>query len=180
MPLDPLAWLDDELADLSADGLRRRLTIRQGPQRPEQTYLDGRRLVNFGSNDYLGLAAGELQTAIRETLDTSGWGAGASPLVTGRGVVHACLEEELAAFEGTEAALLFPTGFAANLGTVSALAGREDVIFSDARNHASIIDGCRLSAARIVVYPHGDAAALKNLLREAGGGFRRRLIVTDS
>jgi 8-amino-7-oxononanoate synthase len=179
MPLDPLDWLDDALHDLSAGCLLRHRAIRQGSQRPDQIVWDGRTLVNFGSNDYLGLAAEGLSDAVRETLDRSGWGSGASPLVTGRGEIHARLEDELAEFEGTQAALLFPSGFAANLATIAAMVGRDDVIFSDALNHASIIDGCRLSGAAIVVYPHRDMAALHERLREAGG-LRRRLIVTDT
>jgi 8-amino-7-oxononanoate synthase len=135
--------------------------------------------VNFSSNDYLGLAAEPLSAAIRDALPTAGWGSGASPLVTGRGTLHARLEEELAVFEGNEASLLFSTGYAANVGAVAALVGKDDVVFSDAKNHASIIDGCRLSGAMIVVYPHRDAAALESLLRESSR-FRRRLIVTDS
>jgi 8-amino-7-oxononanoate synthase len=99
--------------------------------------------------------------------------------VTGRGSLHAALERELARFEGTQAALLFPSGFAANVGAVTALAGKGDIVFSDAKNHASLIDGCRLSGARVAVYPHCDLSALSNLLAQAAG-FRRRLIVCDS
>jgi 8-amino-7-oxononanoate synthase len=173
-----LAWVDEELEALDRRGLRRRLAVREGPAAAE-IVLDGRRYVNFSSNDYLGLAAGALSEAVAKTIPQTGWGSGASPLVTGRGSWHARLEQELAAFEGTEAALLFSTGYAANAGAVTALAGKGDVIFSDAKNHASIIDGCRLSGAETVVYPHGDAAALATLLRQ-GRGFRRRLIVTDT
>jgi 8-amino-7-oxononanoate synthase len=179
MTNDPLAWLDDAIHDLSARCLLRQRAARQGPQQPAQTGWDGRTLVNFGSNDYLGLAADGLSDAVCAALDSSGWGSGASPLVTGRGEIHARLEGELAEFEGTEAALLFPSGFAANLATIAAVVGRGDVVYSDARNHASIIDGCRLSGASIVVYPHGDTAVLHDRLRE-GSGFRRRLIVTDT
>jgi 8-amino-7-oxononanoate synthase len=179
MTNDPLAWLDDAIRDLSARCLLRQRAARQGPQHPAQTGWEGRTLVNFGSNDYLGLAADGLSDAVRAALDSSGWGSGASPLVTGRGEIHARLEGELAEFEGTEAALLFPSGFAANLATIAAVVGRGDVVYSDARNHASIIDGCRLSGASIVVYPHGDTAVLHDRLRE-GSGFRRRLIVTDT
>jgi 8-amino-7-oxononanoate synthase len=107
-----------------------------------------------------------------------GWGSGASPLVTGRGTWHAQLETSLAEFERTEAALLFPTGFAANCGAVTALVGKGDVVLSDAKNHASIIDGCRLSGARIVVYPHCDLGYVEMMLKQAAA-FRRRLIVTD-
>jgi 8-amino-7-oxononanoate synthase len=141
--------------------------------------VDGRQLVNFGSNDYLGLAAESLSGAVTRAIEEVGWGSGASPLVTGRGSWHAALETALADFEATEAALLFSSGYAANLGTITALVGKDDVIFSDAKNHASIIDGCRLSGARIVVYPHRDVDSLHKALHGAMG-FRRRLIVTDT
>jgi 8-amino-7-oxononanoate synthase len=174
---DSLAWIDEELVAWDAVGLRRRLIDRVGAQGAE-IELDGRRVVNFGSNDYLGLAGTTLSSAVIAATEHGGWGSGASPLVSGHGVVHSALESALARFEGTEAALLFPTGFAANLGTVSALAGRGDVIFSDAKNHASLIDGCRLSGARIVIYPHGDMSYLEKMLQQAAN-FRRRLIVSD-
>ena len=178
MPRDPLDWLDDELAALEARGLRRRRLVRESPQGAAAVW-HGRPLVNFGANDYLGLAGESLVAAVRDALPRVGWGSGASPLVTGRGTLHAELEAALAQFEDTEAALLFSSGYAANVGTVAALAGKEDVVFSDAKNHASLIDGCRLCGARVVVYPHRDVAALRDLLQNAGG-FRRRLIVTDS
>jgi 8-amino-7-oxononanoate synthase len=174
---DPLAWIDDELAAWELVGLRRHLTERVGRQGPE-IQLDGRRLVNFGSNDYLGLAGTTLSSAVIAAVELHGWGSGASPLVTGHSELHGRLMAEIARFEQVEAALLFPTGFAANLGTISALAGRGDVIFSDAKNHASLIDGCRLSGARIVVYPHGDCEYLEKMLRQAAQ-FRRRYLVTD-
>ncbi len=179
MASDPLDWIDDKLATLERSGLRRRLATRLGPQRVLLEPRDERPLVNFGSNDYLGLAAQRLGTAIRRSLDQTGWGSGASPLVTGRGEWHARLERELAAFEGAAAALLFPSGFAANFSTLAALIGPRDAVFGDARNHASILDGCRLSGARWFTYPHGDAAALSRQL-EQSPGFRRRLIVTDT
>jgi len=177
---DPLHWLTDALADLDRRGLKRSLAQRQSPQRGDQIVIDGRELVSFGSNDYLGLAADEqLIAAARQALDEHGWGAGASPLVTGRSSLHARLEHELADFEGTEAALLFPSGYAANAGTISALVGKGDAVFSDELNHASLIDGCRLSGAAIHVYRHGDEEHLADLLG-GGAAFRRRLIVTDS
>ena len=179
MPHDPLAWIDQELAQLEARTLRRRLAMREGPQRASVRVGDAE-LVNFGANDYLGLAADERVTrAAAEAAIHCGWGSGASPLVTGRGSWHARLEAELAQFEGTDAALLFPAGYAANVGAITSLAGKGDVIFSDARNHASIIDGCRLSGAGVVVYPHRDVDDLQAALAQAGG-YRRRLIVTDS
>jgi len=178
MPRDPLDWLDDELLLLEAEHLRRRLATRNGPQRPATICLNGRPMVNFGSNDYLGFADESLVEAVEKSIRKDGWGSGASPLLTGRAATHAELERSLATFEGTEAALLFPSGFAANAGTIPALVGKQDVIFSDAKNHASIIDGCRLSRARVEVYPHRNVDYLKTVIQDAHA-FRRRLIVTD-
>jgi 8-amino-7-oxononanoate synthase len=184
----PLDWLDDALADLDRRGLRRSLAARTGPQRGDKIEIGGQTLVNFGSNDYLGLAADpRIAAAAKQAIDHYGWGSGASPLVTGRSELHAELERKLAEFEGTEAALLFPTGYAANVGTICALVGKGDAIYSDELNHASIIDGCRLSGAAVHVYPHRyfpttrneDLKKLEAMLQE-GSTFRRRLIVTDS
>lgn len=174
-----LTWLDDELAGLAAADLLRRRTTHAGPQGPV-VRINGREIINFGSNDYLGLASDHrLAAAARKALDDEGCGSGASPLVVGHGQAAERLERRLAEFEGTEAALVFSSGFAANVGVISALVGTGDAVFSDRLNHASIIDGCRLSRATTFVYPHGDCAALETMLREAAG-FRRRLIVTDS
>ncbi|MEM8864021.1 MAG: 8-amino-7-oxononanoate synthase [Planctomycetota bacterium] len=176
---NPLGWIDEQLAQLDKQGLRRVLATRDGSQ-AAVTEVDGRRLVNFSANDYLGLAADpRLQAAAREATETAGWGSGASPLVTGRSTWHQRLERRLAEFEGAEATLLFPSGFAANAGVIPALVDEGDALFGDAKNHASIIDGCRLSRADRFVYPHNDADALARLLREQTG-YRRRLIVTDS
>ncbi len=174
-----LGWIEDELAALEALNLRRRLSERTSPQGVRVT-MEGCELWNFGSNDYLELAASpRLAAAAMEAIADSGWGSGASPLVTGRGLWHARLEEALAEFEHAEAALLFPSGFAANVGTVAALAGKGDLVLSDAKNHASLIDGCRLSGARVQIYPHGHPEYVEKYLAQAGQ-FRRRLIVTDS
>jgi len=152
---------------------------RNGPQ-DARVQISNRGLINFGSNDYLGLAADpRLIEAARNSAERDGWGSGASPLVSGRSSTHAALETALAEFEGTEAALVFPSGFAANAGVIPALVEEPDAIFGDAKNHASIIDGCRLAKARRFIYPHGDCDALETLLRDAGK-FRRRLIVTDT
>jgi 8-amino-7-oxononanoate synthase len=176
---DPLAWIDEALDDLERQALRRMLAMRSGPQTAHIT-IDGRELINFGSNDYLGLASDpRLAEAARIAAEREGWGSGASPLVSGRSESHAALERRLAEFEGTEAALVFPSGFAANAGVVPALVDEGDAIFGDAKNHASLIDGCRLSKAQRFVYPHCDVDALEAMLREAGS-FRRRLIVTDT
>ncbi len=174
-----LDWLDHALTDLDRSGLRRRLTVRSSPQ-GVRIEIDGQSLVNFGSNDYLGLASDpRIADAVRHILDQAGWGSGASPLVTGRADLHEQLELELAKFEGAEAALLFPSGYVANVGTIAALVGKGDAVYSDELNHASIIDGCRLSRAIVHVYRHLDVAHLEELL-SAGAAFRRRLIVTDS
>jgi 8-amino-7-oxononanoate synthase len=181
MANDALRWIDQSLLILEESNLRRRLSVRTGPQLARQIEIDGRALVNFGSNDYLGLAADpRLCEAALRAMQTSGWGAGASPLVSGRGQWHAQLEQELAAFEGTQAALLFSSGFAANCGTIAALVEKGDAIYSDAKNHASIIDGCRLSGATIHVYPHNDVERLTELLATEGKQYRRRLIVSDT
>lgn len=176
---DPLEWIDEELTALERAGLRRQLGTRESPQTAVIT-LDGRRLINFSSNDYLGLAADrEVLQPVRQALDRYGWGSGASPLLGGRSAEHAQLEAELAAFEEAEAALVFPTGYAANVGAISALVERGDAVFSDQKNHASIIDGCRLSGARKCIYPHADLEALRTMLVTIGSQVRRRLIVTD-
>jgi 8-amino-7-oxononanoate synthase len=142
--------------------------------------MDGQPVLNFGANDYLGLAGDErLAEAARRAIDEAGVGAAASPLLAGYTHWHARLESRLAEFCGAEAALLFSSGYAANVGAIAALVGPGDVIFSDARNHASIIDGCRLSRAEVQVYRHADVARLQSLLTETPTRGRR-LIVTDS
>jgi len=179
MSKDPLHWLEDELANLSEQHLRRELPLWSRDLDSRSIGSGDVSLINFASNDYLGLA-GELNSpTLQATLEEFGWGSGASPLVTGRTAVHAALESDLAAFKVTERALTFSTGYAANVGTIAALVGKQDVILSDARNHASIIDGCRLSGATVLVYRHKDVDHLAELL-SAATSYRRRLIVTDS
>lgn len=176
----PLAWIDDALAEWEAQGLRRKLVTRTGPQ-GAKIHVAGRSLLNFGANDYLGLANDpRLIIAAEDCAAKEGWGAGASPLITGHTLTHALLEAQLAAWLNTEAALVTPSGFAANAGTIAALAEAGDTIYSDAKNHASLIDGCRLSRARVEIYPHNDVAALGELLQRTAGDARRRLIVTDT
>ena len=176
----PLDWIDRELAALEQSGLGRRLVARQGPQ-AARVVIDGRELVNFGSNDYLAQAADpRLATAAAEDAAREGWGSGASPLVSGRSTSHERLERRLAVFEGTEAALVFSSGFAANTGAIAALVGPGDAVFTDRKNHASLLDGCRLSRADVRVYPHADCRRLAELLERSAGKHRRRLIVTDS
>jgi 8-amino-7-oxononanoate synthase len=172
-------WIQKELSRLQQQDLLRRRKTRQSPPVAGMVQIDDRQFINFGSNDYLGLAASEeLVLAVQNSVSQLGVGSGASQLVNGRGTLHRRLEEELARFEGTESALLFPSGYAANIGVITSLVGDGDVIYSDALNHASIIDGCRLSGARTVVYRHCDVDQLAELMKESNQ-FRRRLIVTD-
>ncbi len=178
-PHDPIAWMTSELAALAEQDLHRQLRTHEGPQQVRLQQA-GRELINFGSNDYLGLAADpRLAEAMTRAAREEGCGAGASPLLTGHGTAHRRLEQRLAEFEGTEAALVFSSGFAANTGAIAALAGEGDAIYSDQKNHASMIDGCRLSRAAVHIYPHLDVAALAEMLT-AGAGYRRRLIITES
>lgn len=144
-------------------------------------FIRGLRLVNFSSNDYLGLSFHpDILEASRQAL-TGGAGAAASRLLTGGSPECHALEEKLAAFKRTEASLLFSNGYMANVGVISALAGRDDAVFSDRLNHASIWDGARLSGATVYRYPHGDMDRLEKMLEEAGQrGARRCLIVTES
>jgi 8-amino-7-oxononanoate synthase len=176
---DPIDGIVAELRALEENGLRRRMRPVDGRQAAE-VVVDGRPAINFSSNNYLGLADHPvLIEAARRAMDASGFGAGASRLIVGSLEPHRALEARVAEWKGTEAALLFNSGYQANVGLVSALAGPEDVVFSDELNHASLIDGCRLSRARVVVYRHADVADLRAKLR-AETGRRRRLILTDS
>ncbi len=171
-------WSAHDLETLSRRGLRRELEPLESPQGPV-IRVGQHELINFSSNDYLGLANHpRLIEAASAALTRFGAGTGSSRLVVGDTQEHQALERELAAFEGTEAALLFNTGYAANTAVIPALLGEHDLIFSDELNHASLIDGCRLSRARVIVYPHRDVAELRRLLSVHRG--RRRLIVTDS
>ncbi len=173
------AWRH-ELDALKAAGMYRSLRTIDGPQET-RVRVDGRELLLLCSNNYLGLASHPalVEAACRATA-RYGAGSGASRLVSGSMRPHAQLEEALAAFKGCEAALLFNSGYAANTGILQGLFGPDDVIFSDALNHASLIDGCRLSRARTVVYPHADTAALEALLAaEAPHRKGRWLIVSD-
>ena len=161
------ASLSADLAAIDAAGLRRRMRTGSGG------------LVSFADNDYLGLANDpRVKEAAAKAAMDYGAGAGASRLVTGTLPPHVSLERHLAAFKGAEDAIVFSTGYMANLGTISALVGKGDVVLSDALNHASIIDGCRLSGAEVVVYPHLDMDALDGLLSSYRGA-RRVLVVSD-
>ena len=176
---EPLGWIAAALDRLRAAGLERPRRVRAGRQ-GGTVELDGRSLVNVGSNDYLGYAGDvRLTKAASKAACAEGFGAGASPLVSGHSQAHERLERAIAELLDTPAAVTFPSGFAANAATIAALVGPDDAIFSDARNHASIIDGCRLSRAAVHIYPHRDLAVLETMLASTAGAGRR-LIVTDT
>src|SRR3990172_2888102 len=174
----PLTYGEAELRDLRERGLFRWPRLLEGPQEPVARY-DGRVVINLCSNNYLGLANHPvLKDAAREALDDLGIGSGAVRTIAGNMAIHRQVEDELARFKLTEATLLYQSGFTANAGTVSAILGKDDVIVSDELNHASIIDGARLSGAEKKIYPHKDVAAARTLL-EASRGARHVLLITD-
>jgi 8-amino-7-oxononanoate synthase len=178
MPSRALDWIPGELAALEAKGLRRRLEPMEGAQGAIVS-LGGRELVNLCSNDYLGLAADpRVRHAAADAARRDGAGAGAARLVVGDLAIHHRLEERLARMKGTASALLFSSGYHVNAGVVGALVGPGDAVFSDEWNHASIIDGCRLSRADVHVYRHRDVEGLAALL--AASRARRKLVVTDA
>lgn len=167
----------EELSKLTASGLKRTLKLVEGPQGPSVT-LNGRNVILLCSNDYLGLANHPLvKEAAIKAIEKYGFGAGASRLVSGNMEPHMMLEERIRLFKGTEAALLFNSGYNANIGCISALAGRGTDIFSDKLNHASIADACILSRADVKRYPNGDVNALEVMLRKSTA--KKKLIVTD-
>ena len=176
---DPLAWIDAEAAEYARRGLVRSLDP-LGRATPGRVGREGCELVNYASNDYLDLAADpRVIAAARAAAETYGWGSGASPLVSGWREPHEALARALAEFERAEAVALFPTGYAANLGTIAALVGPGDAVYLDRLDHACLIDGARLSGARLRPYPHNDSDRLAALLARDRGRFRRSLIATD-
>lgn len=175
---DALDWCAGELERLEAGGLARHPVTISTATGPE-VVIGGRRLLGLCSNDYLGLAGDpRLRQAAAQAAQAWGAGSGASRLVSGTTTAHRELERAIAALKGCEDAIVFSSGYLANVGTIAALVGKQDAVFSDALNHASVIDGCRLSAAALCVYRHGDPADLDQAL--AASRARRRLVVTDT
>jgi 8-amino-7-oxononanoate synthase len=171
--------IEERLAEIEQLGRQRRLRMVSGPQGP-QVSLDGQPVLLLCSNNYLGLADHpQVREAAADAAMRLGVGAGASRLVSGTMTIHRELEQRLASFEGSEGCLLFGSGYLANLGTIGALAGPDDTIFSDELNHASIIDGCRASRAEVIVYRHLDTDHLEDCLRQHRGKGRS-VIVSDS
>ncbi|MFQ6015066.1 MAG: glycine C-acetyltransferase [Anaerolineae bacterium] len=178
MTKEKLAWINDELANLKEQGLFTNIRTIESPQGAWLT-VDGKRVLNLCSNNYLGLANDpRLKVAAQKAIDDLGVGPAAVRTIAGTMTLHLELEKRLAQFKGVEDAISFQSGFNANLATVPAMVGREDVIFSDELNHASIIDGCRLSRARIVRYAHCDPDDLERVIGETTD-YRRGIIITD-
>ena len=176
--LESLHWLEEDLGAIKSDDLFRPVRVRLGRQSGSVT-LNDLQLINFGSNDYLGYAGdSRLIKASAKGACSEGAGAGASPLVSGHSALHESLGQNISSLLDTEETLIFPSGYAANTSTIACLTGPHDLIVSDAHNHASIIDGCRLSGANVQIYPHRNITEAANLLRSIPA--RRRLIVTDS
>lgn len=164
---------------LDSSGPKRPFPCLQGPQ-SARARVDGREVILLSSNNYLGLANHpEVLAAAKEAIDKYGLGAAASRSLTGNTPEHEALETELARFKSAEAALLFNSGYAGNVGTITSLIGPKDIVFRDAENHASISDGCRLSGAKRVTYPHLDLESLMRGLKKAAS-YRQRLVVTNS
>jgi glycine C-acetyltransferase len=178
MRRDPLQFLSDELDSLKQQGLYRQLRILESEQLPHATF-DHTSVVNLSSNNYLGLTTHpRLREAALEAVRKYGAGSGSVRTIAGTMELHMELERRLAAFKQVEAVVVFQSGFTANAGTVSAILGKDDVVVSDALNHASIIDGCRLSRAAIKVFPHKDVDAARQVMRELPAS-QRKLLITD-
>jgi len=172
-------WITQEIDGLKQAGLYNRIRTIGSPQ-GAWLVVDGKKVLNFCSNNYLGLANHpDIVAAAKKATDEMGVGPAAVRSIAGTMTLHVELEKRLAAFKGVEAAITFQSGFTANLATIPALVGKEDVIFSDRLNHASIIDGCRLSGAKIIAYEHNDPASLEAQIKENLSLFRRALVVTD-
>lgn len=178
MSNDALNWIEQELAEVVAKGLHATIRVIESPMDAWVT-IEGRRVLNFCANNYLGLANHpRLREAAKRAIDCYGIGPGAVRTIAGTMTLHVELERKLAAFKQAEACITFQSGFMANLATIPALMGEGDLIFSDELNHASIIDACRLSKARTIRYAHNDVDDLRRKLAEASPA-RRRLIVSD-
>jgi glycine C-acetyltransferase len=174
-----LQWIETELQNLKDAGLYNRIRTLSSPQ-GAWLMVDGKRVLNFCSNNYLGLANHpHIVQSAREVVERYGVGPAAVRSIAGTTAIHLELEQRLAKFKGVEAAITFQSGFCANLGTIPALVGKEDAVFSDELNHASIIDGCRLSGAKTIRYAHCDPADLDRQLIETRGQFPKVLVITD-
>ncbi len=174
-----LNWIQDEIHNLQEAGLFNRIRTLGSPQ-GAWLVVDGKKVLNFCSNNYLGLANDpRLVKAAAEAMNKYGVGPGAVRSIAGTMQIHLELEKRIAEFKGVDAAIVLQSGFAANLAAIPAMVQKEDVLFTDELNHASIIDGCRLSSARIVKYLHADPKDLERVIKENAGTYRRALCITD-
>jgi glycine C-acetyltransferase len=176
---NPLSFLSTQLDDLKAKGTYFQLRVLEDEQEPVCTF-DGRKVINLASNNYLGLTTHpKLREAAQEATRKYGVGSGAVRTIAGTMKIHMELEEKIARFKNVEACVVFQSGFTANAGTVSAILGKEDFIITDALNHASIIDGCRLSRAKILVFRHKDIAHAEEQLKSVEHEPGKKLLITD-
>jgi glycine C-acetyltransferase len=176
---EKLQWIDDELQNLRDAGLYNKIRT-LGSAQGAWLVVDGKKVLNFCSNNYLGLANHpRITAAAKKAIEQYGVGPGAVRTIAGTMDLHVQLDRRLAAFKGVDSAISFQSGFAANVGAIPALVGKEDAIFSDELNHASIIDGSRLSGAKIIRYAHCNPADLEKQLKEQRSNFRRALVITD-
>lgn len=174
-------FLDENIQDLKSRGLYNEIDVVEGANGPV-IQIDGKRLINLSSNNYLGLATDEtLKETAKEAVDAYGVGAGAVRTINGTLKLHEELEERIAEFKGTEAAISYQSGFNCNMAAISAVMDKHDAILSDELNHASIIDGCRLSKAKIIRYNHSDMDDLRNKAKEAAesGNYKKIMVITD-
>src|SRR5437762_13101596 len=177
--IDPLSFLSDQLNDLKTKGTHFKLRVLDDEQAPVCT-CDGKKVINVASNNYLGLTTHpKLREAALEATRKYGVGSGAVRTIASTMKIHVELEEKIARFKNVEACVVFQSGFAANAGTVSAILGKEDFIISDELNHASIIDGARLSRARILVFRHKDIAHAEDQLSSVKDQPGKKLLITD-
>ena len=174
-----MKYISDELEKIKESGLYRELNV-VGSAQGTHLEIKGKTYLSFCSNNYLGLANNPLVVkAVKDAVEKYGWGAGASRLVSGNMELHETLEGEISRFKGKEASIVFPTGYMGNIGTISSLVSKGDLVICDKLNHASIIDGCRLSGADFRVYAHCDMEKLENILSKSSK-YSRKLIVTDT
>ncbi|MGC8788275.1 MAG: aminotransferase class I/II-fold pyridoxal phosphate-dependent enzyme, partial [Anaerolineae bacterium] len=179
MGKDKLAFIDEDIASLKEQGLFIHIRTIESAQGP-WIIVDGKRVLNFCSNNYLGLANDpRMKEAAKKAIDQFGVGPAAVRSIAGTISLHLEFERRIAAFKGVEDALYVQSGFCANQAAIPPLVGKEDVIFSDRLNHASIIDGCRLSGAKIIVYEHCDAADAERVIKENLPNYRRGMLITD-
>src|SRR5881397_4003206 len=176
---NPLQYVTDELKELRGKGVAPRLRVLEGEQKPVCIF-DGKEVINLASNNYLGLTTHKaLRKTALDAVKRYGVGAGAVRTIAGTMKIHMELEEQIAAFKNTEACVVFQSGFTANAGTVSAVLGKDDLIVSDELNHASIIDGARLSRAKILVFEHKDIAQAEEKLASVKNEPGKKLLISD-